>query len=227
MMTYYIFGFLHVWKYFALVTILFSFLVMCSSYNIFEKVKKRGKLCFIPIYNLLVMLDVVEMSKLNFIFMLLPVVNIFVILLIMYRLSIVFHTSTAFAIGLILFPVLFLPLLSFSGYLHTEEETEKKDDVTPEMIQMMTEKQFHELNKVVDDTPKVDNVFKAEIKEIPPAPAFRANRIKYQEMIKEEVVPKEEKIERVEPVQVKDLYANRFINSKVTEEDDSIEIVEL
>lgn len=224
-MVYYIFKFLHIWAWFAIITILFSLLVMCFSFNIFKKANKNPKHSFIPIYNLLILLDIVEMSRLYFILLLFPVANVLVILLILYRLSIVFHTSSGFALGLIFLGVIFLPILNFSKYGIEVEEEKPYDNVTDAMMPLLTEKEYNELNNIVDDTPKVDNVFKAKIKEIPEAPTFKANRIKYREMVKEET-PVEE-IKRVEPVQVEEIYTNRFINTKVTEEDDSIEIVEL
>ena len=101
----------------------------------------------------------------------------------------------------------------------------EKDNVIDSMMPLLTEKQYHELNNIVDDTPKVDNVFKAPSYDEPPAPVFKANKVKYREMVLPE--EKKEEIKRVEPVVVKDIYQNRFINTKVTEEDDSIEIVEL
>jgi hypothetical protein len=224
-MVYYVFRFLQIWSIFAIITILFSFLVMCSTFNIFKKAEKDSNLSFIPVYNLLILLDIVKMSRLCFILLLFPVINVLVMIIIMYRLSIVFQTSTVFALGLMFLAVIFLPLLNFSKYSIEKKEEKNLDDVTDSMMPILTEQQYKDLNKIVDDTPKVDNVFKAQIKEIPPAPTFKANKIKYREM----VIPEEkvEEIKKVEPVEVQDIYTNRFINTSVTEEDDSIEIVEL
>ena len=109
----------------------------------------------------------------------------------------------------------------------SEEEEKQIDDVSNQMMPLLTEEQYSELNKIEEEEPKVDNVFKAPHQDEPPAPIFKANPnvIKYREMILPE--EKIEEIKKVEPVQVTDLYQNKFINTKVTEEDDSIEIVEL
>ncbi len=227
MNVYYIFRFLQIWSFFAIITILFSLLVSVSTFNIFKKAQKKPSLSFIPVYNLLILLDITELPRLFFIMLLFPIINILIILVMLYRLSIIFQTNMAFALGLIFLGVIFLPLLNVSKYVKIEEEEKKADDVSDRMMPLLTEQQYSELNNIVDDTPKIDNVFKVPYHDEPPAPIFKANQnqIKYREM----VLPDEEieEIKRVEPVQVQDIYANRFINTKVTEEDDSIEIVEL
>lgn len=232
METYYYFDintFFHImlviWLFSLGYTFIMSIVLMCSTKNIFEKTGKDSKYSYIPFYNLFILLDIVKMSKFSFIWLILPAVNVFYMFLVMYRLSIVFRTSTGFTLGLIFLPFVFLPILNHSKYLKDPEEEVKKDDVSDAMMPLLTEKQYSELNNIVDDTPKVDNVFKAPSHDIPPAPTFKANRVKYREMVLPE--EKKEEIKRVEPVEVKDIYQNRFINTKVTEEDDSIEIVEL
>ena len=226
MNVFYVFRFLQIWSFFAVITIAFSLLVMISTFNIFKKAGKKPNLSFIPIYNLLILLDITGLSRMCFIMMLFPIVNILIILIILYRLSIVFQTSLGFALGLIFLGVLFLPLLNVSKYVRITEE-KQVDDVSDEMVSLLTEEQYNDLNKVIDEKPIVDNVFKAPHQDEPPAPVFRANpnQIKYREMVLPE--EKVEEIKRVEPVEVQDIYQNRFINTKVTEEDDSIEIVEL
>ena len=225
---YYIFRFLQIWAFFAIITIAFSLLVMVSTFNIFKVAGKKSSLSFIPIYNLLVLLDITGISRMCFMLLLLPIINILVILIILYRLSIIYQTSLPFALGLIFLGVIFLPLLNVSKYMKVSEEEEKQiDDVSNQMMPLLTEEQYSELNKIEEEEPKVDNVFKAPHQDEPPAPIFKANPnvIKYREMILPE--EKIEEIKKVEPVQVTDLYQNKFINTKVTEEDESIEIVEL
>lgn len=225
---YYVFRFLQIWAFFALITIAFSLLVMVSTFNIFKSAGKNKNLSFIPIYNLLILLDITNLPRIFFIMLLFPIINILIILIILYRLSIVYRTNLPFALGLIFLGVIFLPILNISKYVTMEKEEEQKiDDVSDRMMPLLTEQEYTELNNVVEEKPKVDNVFKAPHQDEPPAPVFKANpnQIKYREMVLPE--EKVEEIKRVEPVQVTDIYQNRFINTKVTEEDDQIEIVEL
>ncbi len=223
MIYYYIFKMLRIWAVFATITLLFSILLMFCTYNIFEKAGKKPSNSYIPVYNLLILLDIVELSRLYFLLLLLPILNVFTIYLILYRLSIVFHTSKGFALGLIFLAVIYLPLLNYSKDLSLKEE--ETDDVSADMVSILTEKQFNDLNAQEVNEPVVDNVFKTKVNTETPAPAFKANRVKYREMVQEEIKP--EVIKKVEPVVVQDIQPNKFISDKVIEEDDSIEIVEL
>lgn len=218
-----IFKLLRVWSVFAVYTLLFSLLLCLSSYKIFEKAGKKRWQSFIPIYNLIAMLDIVKMNGLYFLLLLLPITNVLIIYIMLYRLSIVFVTEKKFALGLILCAAIFLPILNYSNELKlTEEEEKKLDDVSGDMISLLTNKEYEELNKQVDDTPKVDNVFKGNLKNIEQAPTFKANKLKYQQIVEEE---KPIKVDRVEPVEVRDLEKNKFVTTK-EDEDDSIEIIE-
>jgi len=145
----------------------------------------------------------------------------------LYRLSIVFLTKKSFAFGLIFLPVIFLPLLNFSKNLRlANEPSEDEKDMSDNMVSLLTQEQLNDLNKVKEEQPIVDNVFKAPKLDVAPTPAFKANVIKYKQMVLDEERP--QVIEKVEPVKVNDLYANRFINTQnKQEEDETIEIVEL
>ncbi len=224
---FYVFKFMRIWAIFALITLAFSILLMFCSNNIFKKTGKRADLSYLPVYNLLIMLDVCQMFRLYFILLLLPIVNVLVIFLMLYRLSIVFLTKKSFAFGLIFLPVIFLPLLNFSKNLRlANEPSEDEKDVSDNMVSLLTQEQLNDLNKVKEEQPIVDNVFKAPKLDVAPPPAFKANVIKYKQMVLDEERP--QVIEKVEPVKVNDLYANRFINTQnKQEEDETIEIVEL
>lgn len=222
---FYVFKFLRLWAVFASITLMFSLLCMFCTYNIFDKTSKKPSNSYVPVYNLLILLDIVELSRMYFILLLLPVVNVFVIYLMLYRLSIVFHTSKAFALGLIFLGVIFLPVLNYSKDLSVREE--EKDDVSQDMVSILTEQQFNDLNNVPVNEPVIDNVFKTRQVTENPAPSFKANRVKYKEIVQDVIEEEPEVIKKVEPVMVQNLQPNKFINDKITEEDDSIEIVEL
>ena len=94
------------------------------------------------------MLDVCQMFRLYFILLLLPIVNVLVIFLMLYRLSIVFLTKKSFAFGLIFLPVIFLPLLNFSKNLRlANEPSEDEKDVSDNMVSLLTQEQLNDLNK--------------------------------------------------------------------------------
>lgn len=232
-MLFYIYKFMRIWGWFAVVTLLFSLLIMLTCSNIFKVSEKKKASLLIPLYNLIIFLDIVNMNRFYFILLLFPVVNILVIYIMLYRLSIVFHTTKSFAFGLIFLPIVFLPILNFSGNLDNRSSDEiEQEDLKKETINLLTESQIDLLNSESESTPKVDNVFKSEIEEIPEAPVFKANKIKYKEILLND--DKEKKIEKVEPVIVTEdiKKPSRFISDnldeiKKQEENDNIEIIEL
>lgn len=232
-MLFYIYKFMRMWGWFAVVTLLFSLLIMLTCSNIFKVSEKKRVSLLIPLYNLIIFLDIVNMNRFYFILLLFPVVNILVIYIMLYRLSIVFHTTKSFAFGLIFLPIVFLPILNFSGNLDNRSSDEiEREDLKKETINLFTESQIDLLNSESESTPKVDNVFKSEIEEIPEAPVFKANKIKYKEILLND--DKEKKIEKVEPVIVTEdiKKPSRFISDnldeiKKQEENDNIEIIEL
>lgn len=232
-MLFYIYKFMRIWGWFAVVTLLFSLLIMLTCSNIFKVSEKKRVSLLIPLYNLIIFLDIVNMNRFYFILLLFPVVNILVIYIMLYRLSIVFHTTKSFAFGLIFLPIVFLPILNFSGNLDNRSSDEiEQEDLKKETINLLTESQIDLLNSESESTPKVDNVFKSEIEEIHEAPVFKANKIKYKEILLND--EKEKKIEKVEPVIVTEdiKKPSRFISDnldeiKKQEENDNIEIIEL
>lgn len=232
-MLFYIYKFMRIWGWFAVVTLLFSLLIMLTCSNIFKVSEKKRVSLLIPLYNLIIFLDIVNMNRFYFILLLFPVVNILVIYIMLYRLSIVFHTTKSFAFGLIFLPIVFLPILNFSGNLDNRSSDEiEQEYLKKETINLLTESQIDLLNSESESTPKVDNVFKSEIEEIPEAPVFKANKIKYKEILLND--DKEKKIEKVEPVIVTEdiKKPSRFISDnldeiKKQEENDNIEIIEL
>lgn len=232
-MLFYIYKFMRIWGWFAVVTLLFSLLIMLTCSNIFKVSEKKRASLLIPLYNLIIFLDIVNMNRFYFILLLFPVVNILVIYIMLYRLSIVFHTTKSFAFGLIFLPIVFLPILNFSGNLDNRSSDEiEQEDLKKETINLLTESQIDLLNSESESTPKVDNVFKSEIEEIPEAPVFKANKIKYKEILLND--EKEKKMEKVEPVIVTEdiKKPSRFISDnldeiKKQEENDNIEIIEL
>lgn len=232
-MLFYIYKFMRIWGWFAVVTLLFSLLIMLTCSNIFKVSEKKKASLLIPLYNLVIFLDIVNMNRFYFILLLFPVVNVLVIYIMLYRLSIVFHTTKSFAFGLIFLPIVFLPILNFSGNLDNRSSDEiEQEDLKKETINLLTESQIDLLNSESESTPKVDNVFKSEIEEIPEAPVFKANKIKYKEILLND--EKEKKIEKVEPVIVTEdiKKPSRFISDnldeiKKQEENNNIEIIEL
>ncbi len=214
-MTNILFSFLKLWGCFALISFAFSLLIAISGTNIFKAAEKESKYSLIPFYNLLIILDIVKLKRYVYVLYMLPVVNVLIIFYILYRISIMFNTNSIFALGLIVLPVIFLPILNYSKLKGINNGNDKIDSVN-----LMSDEEIASLNKEEDN--KIDNVFKSKnVVEHEEVPYFKANNtIKYREMML-----KDEKIDRIksfEPINIESIKENKDIK-----EDDSIEIVEL
>jgi hypothetical protein len=90
-------------------------LMVASLWKIFTKAGKPGWAAIVPIYNIIVMLQICEKPVWWIILLLIPLVN-FVISIILYvALAQVFGKGVGFAIGILLLPFVFLPMLGFGG----------------------------------------------------------------------------------------------------------------
>jgi hypothetical protein len=82
-------------------------------WTIFSKAEKPGWAAIVPIYNLLVLLEIVGKPMWWFILMLIPIVNIVILIIVYHNLSLSFGKNAGFTVGLILLGVIFLPILAF------------------------------------------------------------------------------------------------------------------
>jgi uncharacterized protein DUF5684 len=87
--------------------------VIVSWWKIFEKAGQPGWAAIVPIYNLIVLLQIVRKPLWWIVLFLLPCANIVAIVLLGLEVAKAFGKSTGFAAGLILLPFVFYPLLAF------------------------------------------------------------------------------------------------------------------
>jgi hypothetical protein len=98
-------------------------LMIASLWIIFQKAGKPGWACIIPIYNIIVILQIVGKPWWWLLLMLIPLVNL-VFAIWMYNLvSVVFGKGVGFTIGIILLPFIFLPILAFGDAKYTKPAT--------------------------------------------------------------------------------------------------------
>ncbi len=90
-------------------------LMIAAMWKIFTKAGKPGWAAIIPIYNTIVLLEVVGKPIWWFILMLIPFVNIIILIIVNLELAKKFGQSTGFAIGLILLAPIFYPILGFGS----------------------------------------------------------------------------------------------------------------
>jgi len=88
-------------------------LLIASLWTIFTKAGKPGWASIVPIYNIIVLLDVVGKPRWWLILMLIPIVNIVFLISVYHNLSLSFGKGVGFTVGLILLDIIFLPILAF------------------------------------------------------------------------------------------------------------------
>lgn len=89
-------------------------LVIASLWVIFTKAGKPGWACLIPIYNIIVLLEIVGKPWWWLLLYLVPVVNIVYLVWTFNLLSKSFGKGVGFTLGLIFLGFIFFPILAFS-----------------------------------------------------------------------------------------------------------------
>ena len=84
-----------------------------SMWKVFEKAGKPGWAAIVPIYNGMVLAEIVGKPNWWGLLMLIPFVNFVVAIILLLGLATVFGKSTGFAVGLILLGFVFVPILAF------------------------------------------------------------------------------------------------------------------
>ncbi len=88
------------------------FMIICQ-WKIFEKAGKPGWAAIIPIYNVIVLLQVAGKPEWWIILLIVPVANIIVAIITIIALAEKFDQGAGFGIGMILLPIIFYPILAF------------------------------------------------------------------------------------------------------------------
>ncbi len=86
-----------------------------AMWKIYEKAGEKGWASIVPFYNIIVMLKIVNRPSWWIVWFLIPFVNIVFAILVTYELSKKFGKYDSFAIGLILLPFIFYPILGFGN----------------------------------------------------------------------------------------------------------------
>lgn len=94
----------------------FIILMIVSMWKVYEKAGKPGWASIIPIYNLIVMLEIVRKPVWWIILLLIPIVNIIFAIIVVHRTSRSFGQGAGFTVGLILLGFIFYPMLAFGEY---------------------------------------------------------------------------------------------------------------
>jgi hypothetical protein len=89
---------------------------IAGMWRIFEKAGKPGWAAIIPIYNIIVLLEIVGKPWWWFLLLFVPIVNIVIGIMMTNLLSKSFGQGVGFTIGLIFLGFIFYPMLGFGNY---------------------------------------------------------------------------------------------------------------
>lgn len=98
---------------FWLVWLAAAVFMIASMWRVYTKAGKPGWASLVPIYNVIVLLDIAGRPAWWFLLMLIPLVNIIVAIIVMINVAEGFGRSAAFGIGLALLGFIFFPILAF------------------------------------------------------------------------------------------------------------------
>lgn len=90
-------------------------LMLASMWKVFTKAGKPGWAAIVPIYNTIVLLEIVGRPIWWIVLCLIPFVNIVVAIIVTNDLAKSFGKTVGWTVGLILLPVVFYPMLAFGN----------------------------------------------------------------------------------------------------------------
>ena len=100
---------------FVLLGLALSVMLLIAHWIVFTKAGKPGWASLIPIYNVIVLLEICGRPLWWFLLLLIPCVNVVVSLVVLLDLAKSYGKDVGFAIGLWLLPVIFVPILAFGS----------------------------------------------------------------------------------------------------------------
>ena len=100
---------------FGLVGLLIAVIVIAGMWKMFEKAGHPGWAALVPIYNLVVLVQIAGKETWWVVLLLLPCVNFVALVMICIEIARKFGKDTTYGIGLALLPFIFFPMLGFGA----------------------------------------------------------------------------------------------------------------
>ena len=166
-----------------LFTVFRSITIMIGGKKIFEKASKGAQASYYPIINLFSMLEICDISTYLGILLFVPVLNMVVLTMMSYKLGSVFRAGFFFKILLVLFPIVFYPVLGSSKRIYKLKDGnyfKALESVRTEPVNLMTEdvKEEPVINHTEEeDKVEVDSIFKSDIELMEQAAPYKAAKI--------------------------------------------------
>lgn len=102
-------------------------LMIVSLWKIFEKAGKPGWASLVPIYNMIVLLEIIDKPVWWIALFLVPLVNFVMIFIVYIELAKCFGKSAGFGVGMVFLSFIFIPLLAFGDAEYLDGENMVKD----------------------------------------------------------------------------------------------------
>lgn len=99
-----------------------SIIMLVALWKIFKKAGKKGWESIIPIYNLIVLLEISGLPTWYLVLYLIPLVNIYAVFKTYIELSKKFGKDTGFGVLMVFFPVICMPILAFSNCTYKSKD---------------------------------------------------------------------------------------------------------
>ena len=103
----------------SIVGLLVAVLVIAGMWKVFTKAGKPGWAAIIPIYNVIVLLQIAGKPLWWIVLLFIPIVNIVIAAMVMIGVAKAFGKGTGFALGLLFLSPIFIPILGFSDAQYT------------------------------------------------------------------------------------------------------------
>lgn len=98
-----------------LISMAISIFTIVCNWKMFKKAGKGGWEAIIPIYNIIVMMQIAELPLWHLVLLLIPFANIYVMFKLHIELAHKFNKSTAFGVGLVFLYPIFIAILAFDN----------------------------------------------------------------------------------------------------------------
>jgi hypothetical protein len=97
--------------------------VIAGMWKVFVKAGKPGWACIVPIYNIIVLLEIAGRPIWWIVLLFVPIANLIVLILVALDIAKAFGKGTGFGLGLAFLGFIFYPLLGFSDATYTKPAT--------------------------------------------------------------------------------------------------------
>jgi len=100
----------------AIVSLLYLVMIVAAiagMWKVFEKAGQPGWAAIVPIYNMFVLLQIVNKPIWWIVLLLIPLVNIAILIMVSIALAEKFGKGGGFAVGMVFLPFVFYPMLGF------------------------------------------------------------------------------------------------------------------